>query len=336
MACGFAEQCTYLGTVRLRLLVSSCSLGTRYLATRYRYRYRRYLYLAKSRAHGTIRVCWALCSFLIDDHSIASPNAKAQPATSFFDHKTTSVFHHGSNTVNYWHRDLRHNWRCPLCPNIWCARDGQAIEGQCRVSLVAKRNTYVGTQRDPRPPRVFSGALASASGRWTMLVNRRVCHLFARINSLVVTIRFGGSPILPHKIDLFVGTRHVCSCVLCSLQHNTHNITPLLVHPLLPLKQQDCQCCNHYCHFLHLALLVSFEERSLYTFDAHPRGSGRSTDKNCGGHFRTEAEGGWTVGVGENVQCGLPRGWLQYTLLHLGRPWGGVGMNTVSECVDKV
>ena len=126
-------------------------------------------------------VCWALCSFLIDDHSIASPNAKAQPATSFFDHKTTSVFHHGSNTVNYWHRDLRHNWRCPLCPNIWCARDGQAIEGQCRVSLVAKRNTYVGTQRDPRPPRVFSGALASASGRRTMLVNRRVCHLFARI-----------------------------------------------------------------------------------------------------------------------------------------------------------
>ena len=117
----------------------------------------------------------------------------------------------------------------------------------------------------------------------------------------------------------------MCSCVLCSLQHNTHNITPLLVHPLLPLKQQDCQCCNHYCHLLHLALLVSFEERSLYTFDAHPRGSGRSTDKNCGGHFRTEADGGWTVGVGENVQCGLPRGWQQSTLLHLARPWGGGG-----------
>ena len=184
MACGFAEQCTYLGTVRRRLLVSSCSLGigTRYVDVG-----------VSARRHiDHILLCWALCSFLIDDHSIASPNAKAQHATSFFDHKTTSVFHHGSNTVNYWHRDLRHNWRCPLCPNIWCARDGQAIEGQCRVSLVAKRNTYVGTQRDPRPPRVFSGALASASGRWTMLVNRRVCHLFAS-----VTIRFGGSPILP-------------------------------------------------------------------------------------------------------------------------------------------
>ena len=194
MACGFAEQCTYLGTVRLRLLVSSCSLGTRYLATRRGIDMLVGISRSRLGARGAavgLHVCWALCSFLIDDHSIASPNAKAKPnmrnrnlqptATSFFDHKTTSVFHHGSNTVNYWHRDLRYNWRCPLCPNIWCARDGQAIEGQCRVSLVAKRNTYVGTQRDPRPPRVFSGALASASGRWTMLVNRRVCHLFARI-----------------------------------------------------------------------------------------------------------------------------------------------------------
>lgn len=67
---------------------------------------------------------------------------------------------------------------------------------------------------------------------------------------------------------------------------------------------------------------MSFEEGFLYTFDAHPRGYGRSTDKNCGGRFRTEVEGGWTVGVGENVQCGLPRGWQQSTLLHLGRPWG--------------
>ena len=82
------------------------------------------------------------------------------------------------------------------------------------------------------------------------------------------------------SIKLTCLSEHVmCVYVLCSLQHNTHNITPLLVHPLLPLKQQDCQCCNHYCHLLHLALLVSFEERSLYTFDAHPRGSVRSTDK---------------------------------------------------------
>ena len=53
--------------------------------------------------------------------------------------------------------------------------------------------------------------------------------------------------------------------------HNTHNITPLLVHPLLPPKQQDCQCCDHYCHLFHLALLVSFEKRSPHTFDAHSR-----------------------------------------------------------------
>ena len=147
--------------------------------------------------------------------------------THFFTHfSTTSVFHHGSNTVNYWHRDLRHNWRCPLCPDIWCACDGQAVEGQCRVSLVAKRNTYsYMSQRDPDPRRAMRWRQQVDDGQ-CLCIATRVCHLCARIKFSGRCHLVGGLPILSHKIDLFVGTRHVFVHVLCSLQHNIQHNTP--------------------------------------------------------------------------------------------------------------
>ena len=127
------------------------------------------------------------------------------------------------------------------------------------------------------------------------------------------------------RIKLICLSEHVmCSFMFCAPSNITSNITPLLVHPLLPLKQQDCQCCNHYCHLFHLALLVSFEEaRSLHTFDAHPRGSGRSTDKICGGHFRQRRGG---LERWRRKRCPM---WFAARLAavyvaasRLGRPWG--------------
>ena len=91
---------------------------------------------------------------------------------------------------------------------------------------------------------------------WKGLGNRDVgprksswCHLNLGWPSLLYLARY-----------LLVGTHQVLFCAL-SLSH-AHTHTP----PSLPFPLQNCQCCNYYCHLLHLVVLVSSDRSAHVAF----------------------------------------------------------------------